>query len=60
MGGLTDALLEAGRALLGVCAACAAMEGVTGDDRVASAFRPVCALAAASAALRVVLRLIQG
>lgn len=56
---LSDALIRAGRALLGVCAACAAMEAVTGDDRLASAFRPVCALAAASTALRVVMRLLK-
>lgn len=56
---MLDSISAGALALLGICTACAAMEAVVREERTALAFRSVCALSVATAALRVVLRLLR-
>ena len=57
---LSDALSEHARGLLLICAAAAAMETLTRDERGALAFRSLCALAVAVGAVRLAANLLGG
>ena len=51
-------LSQAARGLFAICAVAAALELLIGDGRSALTFRPVCALAVATGAVRLLLRLL--
>lgn len=53
-----ELLFESARGLFAICAVAAAVDLLLGEARGALAFRSVCALAVATAAVRLLLRLL--